>query len=174
MKEDEKHLELPVGEMISGPLKGDFQAMPVVSWIGVREIKATPLVMVAAVLLPLDNVEFIQGTILLEIPVTSTNESDVCRFLESVGWSGKLWPGDAVDADTVDTLHSLSEQFSLRKTLVFDAEDPSLFKVTVQRPRGPFLMPAIPTADVPPQDTTLQKFREILLNPTQFVSMVLN
>ena len=141
------HLHLPVGEVVSGsiPAHSEHEFMPIVGWTAIREKIHTPLIMVRAIALT----EGTLGVLQFEFPVYDHTRDQTLWFLETLGWSGKLWkahiPDDA-DVDEVTQYADLLSSMNLDDSLFF--ESPRAVKVKVERSKGPFLLPQIE----PPSD----------------------
>ncbi len=149
------HSRLPVGKVVTEPVRGDFQGLPVLGWISSRAVTKTPLVMVALLLLRDDNPQP-AGMLHLEIPVFPETEEAVVAALERLGWDGRVWPKDSGwptgGPDEEGHKHLLT-QTGLKGTMVFPPNQEGAFatlSLTIGRARGPFLMPPLPEPETPP------------------------
>jgi hypothetical protein len=177
----ENHLKLPVGKVLSDPIKGDFYYLPLLGWIGVRETTETPLVMVTTTIFKSLEEPYPQGTLILEWPVFEDTELAVLAALESLGWDGRIWPRDSgwpEGNDEVDeeNLREFLKQAKLAHTLVFPIQEGGAVagKVSIQRARGPFLMPSLPQPTGSPNPERLAALRALCKDPTVFYSLALN
>ena len=169
------HNKLPVGTVLSSPIKGDFLALPLFGWVAKRDKTETPLVMLVVLLLRSIEDPKPRGTLQIELPVLPETEIATVATLERLGWDGRVWPVDdgwpTGSKDDEEQIISLMEQASLRATMTFPPgeQGASTLTVSVQRARGPFLMPPLPE---PEEGTTspvkLQRLRELCENPRIF------
>jgi len=173
------HLKLPVGKVLSDPVKGDFLALPLFGWVGLREQKGTPLVMLVVMLIPSIEDTKPRGTLQLELPVfEGETELPILAALERFGWDGRIWPRDPgwpTEGDDADNLRELLKQAKLAHTLVFPTGDSghALQSVSIQRARGPFLMPPLPQPEGDVDQWKLERLRELCKNPEVFYPLSL-
>lgn len=173
-RKDTDHRKLPVGQILSEPVKGDFLCLPLFGWIAVREKTETPLVMLVMMLLPSLEDPTPRGTLQLELPIFEDTELAVLAALNRFGWDGRVWPRDEgwppEGSSDEENLRALLEQAELSNTLVFPSADEGVMaqSVSVQRARGPFLMPPLPKPEGEPDPWKLEQLRELCTNPTLF------
>jgi hypothetical protein len=148
------HRMLPVGKVLSEPVKGKFMTLPLFGWIGVREKTETPLVMLSVLLLPKNPVESgTAGTLQIELPVFEETINNIVAALIRYGWDGRVWPRDegwpTGSTEDEEHLKYMLEVSGLKNTLVFPTSDQGAAaqEVHVARAAGPFLMPPLPEAD---------------------------
>jgi len=169
------HLALPVGNVVSAPVKGDFLSIPLFAWTGRRVRVNTPLVMVTVLLI--NSIEDPQprGTLQVELPIFKTTELATLAALERYGWDGRIWPLDPgwPDADAVEAnnLKDLIEQAGLRSTFTFPPSEQGISAqaVKVSRAKGAFLMPPLPDPTSDPDPKKLERLRELYQNPTMLL-----
>ena len=173
------HHKLPVGKVLSDPIKGDFLSLPLFGWIGLREKVETPLVMLVVMLLPSLEDPSPRGTLQLELPVfPGETELPILAALERFGWDGRVWPRDPgwpTDPQDEANLKELLKQAKLANTLVFPTGDAghALQSVSIQRARGPFLMPPLPQPEGEVDQWKLEQLRALCKEPSLFYSNVL-
>lgn len=171
------HRKLPTGNVISNPVKGDFLALPLFGWIAQRaDEEKTPLVMLAVLLLRSIENPTPRGTLQIELPVMPETELATLAALERFGWDGRVWPVDdgwptGSEADEANIL-ALMEQATLRATMTFPSDKVGAQTVSVQRAKGPFLMPPLPEPEAPPDPVKLEKFRTLCANPRLFFNPI--
>jgi hypothetical protein len=173
-EDDPAHRKLPVGQIVSQPVKGDFLTLPLLGWVSVRAKTETPLVMLALVLFKSVEDPSPRGTLNIELPVLPETEMATVAALERYGWDGRVWPGDdgwptGSEQDEAN-MKAMLDAASLKATLVFpagDAGNPAQ-SVSVQRARGPFLMPPLPTPETDPSVHLVERLREICKSPGMF------
>lgn len=165
------HLKLPVGQVVSDPIKGEFLALPVFGWVCRRVKVHTPLVMLILILIdPSAEDPTPKGTLRLELPVFPDTELATLGLLEAFGWDGRLWPDDEGwpngDSDAETNLKALMAQAQVSATLTFPPYDSgcSAQKVNISRAQGPFLMPPIEPYEGDPDPERLAKFRHLCEN----------
>lgn len=167
----DEHLRLPVGTVLSDPVRGEFLALPVFGWICRRVKVNTPLVMITTILIPSADDPLPKGTLQIEMPVYPETELATLAALEAFGWDGRIWPEDKGwpdgDSDAETNLKSLMSQARLKSTLTFPAYDSgsSAQNINVSRAQGPFLMPPLPPYEGDPDPEILAKFRTLCENP---------
>jgi len=169
------HLKLPVGKVISVPVKGKFLTLPLFGWIGIREKKNTPLVMLILMLFRSLEDPVPRGTLQIELPVHEDTELAVLAALGRFGWDGRVWPEEEgwppPDSDDEANLVALLEQSgNLRNTMTFPPgeEGSAVQEVTIERATGPFLMPPLPKPAEEPDEHKLKRLRELCANPAVF------
>lgn len=169
------HLKLPVGKILSDPVKGKFLTLPLFGWVGVREKKDTPLVLLVLMLFRSMEDPRPKGTLQIELPVHEDTELAVLAALERFGWDGRIWPEDEGwppdDSDDASNLMAFLEQSgNLKNTFTFPPgeEGNAAVEVDVQRARGPFLMPPLPPMEGEPDQFKLTRLRELCNNPVIF------
>lgn len=167
----EDHLKLPIGQIVSDPVKGDFLAIPIFGWVCQRVKVRTPLVMLILILIDTSAEDPTpKGTLRLELPILPDTELPTLGLLEAFGWDGRLWPDDKGwpdgDTDAETHLKSLMDQAHLKATLTFPPYDSgsSAIKVNVSRAQGPFLMPPIEPYEGEPDPERLAKLRTLCEN----------
>lgn len=167
------HRKLPVGRVVSAPVKGEFLAIPLVGWIARRAQVKTPLAMIAAVLLDEEKNE-VRGSLRIEMPVLPETELATLGALERFGWDGRVWPGDdgwpTGSGKDEENLRALIKQANLRASLAFPPGDKgaSAQKVHVSRAQGDFLMPPLPEPTVPVDEGRLERLRALCEDPSVF------
>jgi hypothetical protein len=164
-----------VGKVISDPVKGEFFALPLFGWVGVREQKNTPLVMLVLMLFRSVDDPRPRGTLQIELPVHEDTELATLAVLERFGWDGRIWPEEEGwpppgSDDEANLLALLEQSGNLLNTFTFPPgeEGAAAQKVDVQRARGPFLMPPLPKPEGEPDEYKLKKLRELCANPVVF------
>jgi hypothetical protein len=167
------HLKLPVGTVLSDPIKGEFLAIPIFGYV-CRRIKAnTPLIMLTLILMTSEGVP--QGTIQVELPIFPDTELAVLGALEGLGWDGRVWPEDpgwpTGDKESEENLLGLMAQARLGSTLTFPPNDKGAAAMTIdiQRAQGPFLMPPLADYVGEPDPELLAKFRAVYSGATRFI-----
>ncbi len=168
------HRKLPVGKLISPPVKGDFLCLPLLGWVGVREKVDTPLVLLALMLFKSLEDVAPRGTLQIELPVHEETKLATVAALERFGWDGRIWPRDEgwppADSDDETNLQVMIAQAELSNTLVFPSDDEGTQaqQVKVSRARGPFLMPPLPKPETDPDPMKVEKLTELCNNPSLF------
>lgn len=169
------HLKLPVGKVLSAPVKGKFLSLPLFGWVGIREKENTPLVMLVLMLFRSVEDPEPRGTIQVELPVMEDTELATLDALERFGWDGRIWPEEdgwpEAGSDDAENLMALLEQSgNLKNTFVFPPRDEGsvAIEVDVQRARGPFLMPPLSKPENPPDEGRLKRLRELCADPVIF------
>jgi len=169
------HLKLPVGKIISEPVKGKFLTLPLFGWVGIREKTNTPLVMLVVMLFRSVEDPVPKGTLQLELPVMEDTELAVLATLERFGWDGRIWPEQEgwpppESDDEANLLALLEQSGNLKNTLTFPPgeEGAAALEVDVQRARGPFLMPPLPEPEGEPDEFKLTRLRELCTHPVIF------
>lgn len=171
------HRKLPVGQVISNPVKGDFLALPLFGWVAKRAQTETPLVMVVVLLMRSVEDPRPRGTLQIEMPVIEgETELPTLAALERFGWDGRVWPIDdgwptGSEADE-ENITSLMEQAKLRATMTFPPgeEGVQAQTVSVQRAQGPFLMPPLDAPEGEVDPLKLQRLRQLCENPRVFIN----
>lgn len=168
----DNHRELPVGRLLSTPIKGDFLAIPLFGWVSLRRGTGTPLVMLTLLLMRSLEDPAIRGTLQIELPVFEKTELATLAALERFGWDGRAWPTDEgwPSGDSVEeaNIRALMEQAKLRATLTFPPGEKgvSIQSVTVSRARGDFLMPPLAESEGEPNPVKLARIRELCADPS--------
>ncbi len=171
------HRKLPTGSVVSSPVKGDFLAVPLFGWIAQRaDEEKTPLVMLAVLLLRSTEDPTPRGTLQIELPVMPETELATLAALERFGWDGRVWPvddgwptGSEVDEENI---LALMEQAALRATMTFPSDKIGALTVSIQRAKGPFLMPPLPEPEGNVDPVKLEKFRTLSANPRLFFNPI--
>lgn len=170
------HRKLPVGTVVSNPIKGDFLALPLFGWVAQRAQTDTPLVMVVVLLMRSLEDPRPRGTLSIELPVFEDTEKATVAALERFGWDGRVWPvddgwptGSAADEEQIT---ALMEQAHLRATMTFPPSDSGVQaqSVSVQRSQGPFLMPPLPEPEGEVDESKLLRLRQLCENPRIFIN----
>ncbi len=174
-KKSVDHLTLPVGKVLSSPVKGKFMTLPLFGWIGIRDRKDTPLVMLVLMLFRSVEDPVPRGTLQVEFPVMEETELATLAALEMFGWDGRIWPEDEgwppIDSeDEKNLLAFLDQSQNLQNILTFPPgeEGNAAVEVDVQRARGPFLMPPLPNPIKEVDEFKLKRLRELCTNPAIF------
>ena len=168
------HRKLPVGKLISPPIKGEFLCLPLLGWIGIREKVDTPLVLLVVMLFKSVEDTEPRGTLQIELPVHDDTKLATVAALERFGWDGRIWPSDEgwppAGSDDETNLQAMMKQAELSNTLVFPADDDGTpaQSVRVGRARGPFLMPPLPQPETEPDPFKVKKLDELCDNPALF------
>jgi hypothetical protein len=166
------HRDLPVGKLLSPPIKGDFLALPLFGWVATRAGDRVPLVMLTLLLMRSLEDPRPCGTLEVTLPFIETTELATYGALERFGWDGRVWPidegwpsGDAVEEAQV---RALMEQARLRTTLTFPPNDKgaALQSVTVSRAQGPFLMPPLPEHQGLVDPDKMARLRDLCADPS--------
>lgn len=169
------HKTLPVGKVLSDPVKGKFLSLPLFGWVGIREKTETPLVMVTLMLLPQEHYSSAPaGTLQVELPIFDETLKSTVAALDRFGWDGRVWPRDegwptGNEMDEEHLKHML-EVSGLKNTLVFPTSDngAAAQEVNVSRAVGPFLMPPLPVVEeVDPWK--VEQLTKLCENPTIFL-----
>lgn len=166
------HRKLPVGQVMTAPLKGEFRGLPLFGWVAMRAKTDTPLVMLAFLLMREVEGELRpRGTLQVETPIFE-GETDLpsVALLEQLGWDGRVWPvDDGWPSGTTDEEQVLMcmDQASLRATLTFPPGEQghAMIPLNVQRAQGPFLMPPWEEPTEEPSQALVDKLRRICEDP---------
>lgn len=165
------HLKLPVGQVTSAPVKGEFLALPLFGWVGLRRQTDTPLVMVVALLMREGGDPSPRGTIQLELPVFEDTELATLGVLERFGWDGRVWPTEegwpsGITEEEIQ-LRALMDQAGLQATLTFPPNEMGYMAqpLNVTRAKGPFLMPPLPELETEPDPIKLERLRALCQDP---------
>ncbi len=163
----DNHLKLPVGQVLVSPdtVKGEYIAIPLLGWFARRLKTRIPLVMIRFMLFDADTMP--SGIFQVEFPVYPETEHDTLRYLEDLGWDGRIWPENPgwPDGDEVESanLRATLETAGLSETLVFppkaEGAATTAVKVVVERETGPFVMPALEKATG--EEKHYDRFREL-------------
>jgi hypothetical protein len=168
----DNHRELPVGCLVSTPIRGDFLAIPLFGAVYLRRGTGTPLVMLTLLLMRSLEDPAIRGTLRIELPILEKTELATLAALERFGWDGRAWPADEgwPSGSSVDeaNIRALMEQAKLRATLTFPPSEKGvqLQTVTVSRARGDFLMPPLPEPEGEADPVKLARLRELCADPS--------
>lgn len=168
------HLMLPVGKVLSAPVRGEHLTLPLFGWTAARAKEGTPLVMLVLVLLNPETFEM-TGTLQVEMPVFTETEHATLSVLQGYGWDGRIWPTEPGWPDgnqaEEDNLRDLLSKAKLKATFVFPPRESgvSAQTVNISRARGPFLMPPLLDPDMEPDQELLAKFREVVTSPKKFL-----
>jgi len=168
------HLQLPTGEIVSDPVKGDFLAIPLFGWVSLRKKTDTPLVMLTVLLIKSLEEPMPQGTLRIELPVLEETEAAVVAALERFGWDGRVWPVDdgwpSGSEDDETQVIELMSKAGLRATMTFPPGEQGIQAqpVSVQRARGPFLMPPLPEPEKAPNPVIVEKLQHLCQNHKLF------
>lgn len=175
----EDHRKLPVGTVLSNPIRGDFLALPLFGWVAQRAKVETPLVMLVTLLIRSLEDPRPRGSLQIELPVETETELATLAALERFGWDGRVWPvddgwptGSEADEEQVTTLMAQSK--ILRATMTFPpgANGICAQPVSVQRSQGPFLMPPLPEYTGEVNQAKLTRLRQLCENPRIFVDPI--
>jgi hypothetical protein len=160
----EAQQRLPVGKVVSAPVKGEFRGLPLMGWISLRKNSEVRLLMLALLLI---RDEGVKGILHVEIPIYPETETDAIRLLQSFGWDGRTWPTDpgwpTGTDDEANHKHFL-EQSGLVASLVFppvEGGSHATMNVDIQRAKGNFFMPPLPEAAGEPDPKLVARFQEI-------------
>lgn len=170
------HRTLPTGNIISSPVKGEFLALPLFGWVAKRAQTETPLVMLAVLLIRSLEDPVPRATLQIELPILPETEKATLAALERFGWDGRVWPVDdgwptGSEADEANIL-ALMEQATLRATMTFPSDKAGAQAVSVQRAKGPFLMPPLPEPEGDVDPVKLEKLRLLCANPRIFFNPI--
>jgi len=172
----DNHHKLPVGKILTEPVKGEFMALPLIAWVSLRQKTKVPLVMIRALLFKSVEEPAPVGMIQIELPVLEDTELGVLNALERFGWDGRIWPLEPGwpdgDDNEVTNLSQILKQAALKNTLIFPPGDSGVAAqpVTVERAKGPFLMAPLPTPEKEPDAFRLAALRELCRNPQKILS----
>jgi hypothetical protein len=162
----EAQQRLPVGKVVTSPVKGEFLALPMFGWISLRKNSEIRLLMLAVFLL---REAKISGMLHIEFPVYPETERDTVWMLQEFGWDGRVWPQDegwpTGSGDEEDHRYMLG-QVALAGSLVFPPKSgghPAM-NVSVERARGNFFMPPLPEAKEDPDEKLVARFRDLCQN----------
>jgi len=170
------HRELPVGTIITAPVKGDFLSIPLLGWVSTRVKERTPIVMLRLLLIRSTEDPAPRGILEIELPVYPHTEAATVAALERYGWDGRVWPLEPGWPDTSEdeakNLRALLESVNLGSTFVFPPGEvgAAAQTVTVSRARGAFLMPPLPEPETEPDPQKITRLRELCANPTMLLS----
>lgn len=166
----ENHLRLPVGTVMSDPVKGRMLAVPLFGWTAKRVKVQVPLVMLVVLLIDAEETVLSRGYFQIELPVYPETELATLHYLEALGWDGRVWPEEPGwpegDEAEESSLRALMDQANLNNTLVFPPRDEGApaVEILVERAEGPFLMP--PLAQCSEEEVKhLVRFRELCSKP---------
>lgn len=168
----EAQQRLPVGQVVTRPVKGDFHGLPVLGWVSRRKDQDTRLLMLALLLLRNNQLE---GMLQMECPVYPETERAVVGTLQRLGWDGRIWPMEdgwptGVIEDEQNIRHFLNTA-KLEATLVFPPNSDlvnALLPLTVERAAGKFLMPPLPEPPDPLSPVLIDRFTQLCHVPTVF------
>lgn len=168
------HLMLPVGKVLSAPVRGEHLTLPLFGWVAARAKEATPLVMLVVILIDPETQEP-KGTLQLEFPVFIETEMATLSVLRGYGWDGRIWPtepgwpeGNDVEEEN---LKDLLKKSGLKASFVFPPSESgySAQTVNISRAKGPFLMPPLLDPETEAPAEILSKFREVVVDPKKFL-----
>lgn len=167
------HRKLPVGQVMSKPVRGEHLALPLFGWVANRDKVGTPLVMVGCLLLRHAGDSQIRGMFQLELPVVEETELATAAALERFGWDGRVYPNDegwpegTADQEQIDALMATA---NLRATMTFPPGDQGTQAPTVkiERAQGPFLMPPLPEPEAPPNPMLVERLKQLCADPQVF------
>jgi hypothetical protein len=171
----EHHLKLPVGKVLTAPVKGDFLTIPLCAWFSRRLKVGTPLLMLRLLLISGPEDGQPKGLLEIELPIFDDTERATLAVLNRYGWDGRVWPLDEGwpngNSDEENQLRALLEQAKLQATLTFPPGETGISAqaVTVSRARGPFLMPPLPAPEGEADPEKLARFRELYMDPTKLL-----
>lgn len=165
---------LPIGQMLSGPLKGEYLALPLFGWVALRADTRMPLVMLALTLLDQIDDAGPKGAMQLELPFTPKTEQGVTHLLDNFGWDGRVWPADpgwptGAGLDE-EHLRSLMQSSGLAATFVFPPSGTgvSALAINIARAKGPFYMPPLEAPEIPAPPDKVSKIWDLIRNPGVF------
>jgi hypothetical protein len=160
----EAQQRLPVGKVVSTPVKGVFLGLPLMGWISLRKNSEVRLLMLALLLIRDGGVK---GILHVEIPIYPETERDALWMLQSFGWDGRIWPTDpgwpTGTEDEANHTHFL-EQSGLVASFVFPpvaGGAHATMNVDIQRAKGNFFMPPLPEAAEEPDPKLAARFQEL-------------
>lgn len=162
----EEQQRLPVGKVVSSPVKGICLGLPMLGWVSLRKGTDIRLLMLALLLLKESK---IVGLLHVEIPIYPETERNALWMLQNFGWDGRVWPQDAGwptgTPDEPGIRHMLSEQAGLAGSLVFPPSETGAgnvaMNVEISRAKGNFFMPPLPEAEVDPDPKLVSRFQEL-------------
>jgi hypothetical protein len=170
------HHKLPVGKVLTAPVKGEFMIFPLLVWVSLRMKTKVPLVMIRSLMFKSVEEPTPVGILQLELPVYEDTERGVLGVLERFGWDGRIWPLEPgwPDGDETETanLNAVLRQASLKNTLVFPPGESGVAAqpINVARAKGPFLMKPLPIPENEPNPELLAKLRDLCADPTKLLS----
>ena len=167
------HQKLPVGRLVSSPIKGTFLTLPIFGWVAKRQKTGTPLVMLTLILIRTATDAQPRGTLQVELPIFDDTEQATVATLERYGWDGRVWPleeGWPTETEDEDAIRAMLAQAALQATFIFppNAKGASAQEIKVERAVGPFLMPPLPEPEEPCDPEKLEKLRELCKTPEIF------
>lgn len=146
----EEQKRLPSARLLTTPVRGKFQSIPLLGWIA-RQKDGVPAVNLVVALL--DDKFQIKGTLQIDLPIYRETQAATVAALARYGWEGQVWrdgdehwpTGDAVNEDQLSTLIAQTEGLQASMTFPPDGDGAvPMQEVEVMRARGPFLMPPLP------------------------------
>lgn len=169
---------VPTGCILTEPVLGDFQTVPLLGWIAHRNKENVPLIMLRVALLEPSNLESgMSGILQIELPYyKGQNDRATAAALKAYGWQGTTWAiGEenwpAGDEENEDQYKVLMEQAGLKRSLVFPPTDgfaSLMFKVT--KAKGPFLMAPLSIPDEGVSDELMQLLTDLCEKPPEFIA----
>jgi hypothetical protein len=181
---EDAHYHLPVGQILSSPIKGDFLGIPLFGWVGRRDKTNTPLVMISLVLIRSLKDPKPRGTLLWELPVLPETKLATLNVLEEFNWDGRIWPSDpgwptGFERDE-QNIKVLLERAGLVATFAFPPKElppdengvpqtgSASRPFTVSRAQGPFLMPPLDEPKGEPDPLKLLRLQALCEDPQVF------
>lgn len=162
----EEQQRLPVGRVVTSPVKGEFLALPMLAWVSLRKGTDIRLLMMALFLLRDGK---ISGMINIEFPIYPETEQNTIAMLQKYGWDGRIWPTDpGWPSGTPDEEghRDILDQVALVASIVFPpvGDGHAAMNVSVERAKGNFFMPPLPEAEVDLDPALVARFRELCEN----------
>jgi hypothetical protein len=165
--------EVPTAEVAHGKFAlGEYQMFSLLAWVQQR--KATwPVVGVRLAVLNQEGTG-VAGAITLGLPMTPNSERHVCRFLEELGWDGRVWPhkdhGWPEGTEDEAGLLTLLRTAKLGATLTFppQAQGTPTVLVPILKRKGVYQVAPFTEGPVVPRH--LEALRSLAANPSMFES----
>jgi len=160
----EEQKRFPVGKVVSSPVKGEFQALPVLGWISLRKGTEIKILNLALLLLREGKVS---GMLHMDVPIYPETQSNTMAMLQNFGWDGRVWPLDEgwpTGTPDEEGHRHLLVQTKLVATIVFPPSETgghATLNVEVSRAKGPFFMPPLPAAEIDPDPVLVAKFETL-------------
>jgi hypothetical protein len=159
----EAQQRLPTGKVVSSPVNGEFQALPMLGWISLRKTTEVRLLMLAFLLLREGKV---RGMLHIEFPLYPETERNTLGMLQMFGWDGRIWPKDEgwpTGSDDEESHKHFLMDTGLEASLIFPpgSGGNATMPVNVSRAKGPFFMPPLPEAEVDPDPKLMARFKEL-------------
>lgn len=165
--------DIPTAEVAHGKFSvGDYPMFVLLAWVQQRQA-TWPIVGARLSVLNRESTAVIGG-LTIGLPLTPNSERHVCRFLEELGWDGRVWPhrdhGWPEGTEDEAGLLGLLRTAKLGSTLTFPPQPlgtPTVI-VPVLKRKGVFRVAPFPEGPVVPRH--LETLRSFAADPTAFKS----